>query len=52
VVLNERLEAQKAAVASRDPFSPFFSETGMRLNHLLVRDFSFRCGKEGIQSND
>ncbi|XP_021914413.1 methylcrotonoyl-CoA carboxylase subunit alpha, mitochondrial isoform X2 [Zootermopsis nevadensis] len=46
VVLNEQLEAQKAASASQDPFSPFFSEIGMRLNHLLVRDFSFRCGKE------
>jgi hypothetical protein len=45
VVLNEQLEGQKAAAASQDPF---VSEFGMRLNHLLVRDFIFRSGKQGI----
>jgi len=51
VVLNEQLEGQKAAAASQDPFSPFVSEFGMRLNHLLVRDFIFRYGKQGILLN-
>jgi hypothetical protein len=51
VVLKEQLEVQKAAAASQDPFSPFYSEIGMRLNHLLVRDFSFTCREQGIQSN-
>ena len=51
VVLNEQLEGQKAAAASQDPFSPFVSEFGMRLNHLLVRDFIFRYGKRGIILN-
>jgi len=50
-VLNEQLEGQKAAAASQDPFSPFVSEFGMRLNHLLVRDFTFRYGKQGILLN-
>jgi hypothetical protein len=47
LVLNEQLKAQKAAAASQDPFSPFVSEFGMRINHLLVRDFIFRYGKQG-----
>jgi hypothetical protein len=51
VVLNEQLECQKAAAASQDPFSPFVSEFGMRLNHLLVRDFTFSYGKQGILLN-
>jgi hypothetical protein len=51
VVLNEQLKAQKAAAASQDPFSPFVSEFGMRLSHLLVRDFIFRYGKQGIFLN-
>lgn len=50
-MLNEQLEGQKAAAASQDPFSPFVSEFGMRLNHLLVRDFIFRYGKQGILLN-
>jgi hypothetical protein len=52
VVLSERLEAEKAATASQDPFSPFFSKNGFRLNHLLVRDISFTYGKQGTQSDD
>lgn len=48
VVLGERLEAEKAAAASQGPFSPFFSEFGFRLNHLLVRDISFTYGKQVI----
>ncbi|GFG33095.1 hypothetical protein Cfor_12117 [Coptotermes formosanus] len=48
VVLNEQLKAQKAAAASQDPFSPFVSEFGMRLSHLLVRDFIFRYGKQVV----
>jgi len=51
VVLNEQLEGQKGAAVSQDPFSPFVSEFGMRLNHLLVRDFKFRYGKQGIPLN-
>ena len=50
-MLNEQLEGQKAAAASQDPFSPFVSEFGMRLNHLLVRDFIFRYGEQGIRLN-
>jgi hypothetical protein len=51
VVLKEQLKAQKAAAASQDPFSPFVSEFGMRLNHVLVRDFIFRYGKQGTFLN-
>jgi hypothetical protein len=52
MMLSERLEAEKAAAASQDPFSPFFSEFGFRLNHLLVHDISFTYGKQGTQSDD
>ncbi|KAJ4438069.1 Methylcrotonoyl-CoA carboxylase subunit alpha, mitochondrial, partial [Periplaneta americana] len=50
LVLNEKLEAQKAAAASSDPFSPFSSEMGMRLNHLLVRNIKFTCGKKAVSA--
>jgi hypothetical protein len=51
VVLSEQLEAKKAAAASQDPHSPFFTEYGFRLNHLLVRDLNFTYGKQGTQSH-
>ncbi|PNF29381.1 Methylcrotonoyl-CoA carboxylase subunit alpha, mitochondrial, partial [Cryptotermes secundus] len=52
MILSEQLEDEKAAAASQGPFSPFFSEFGFRLNHLLVRDISFTYGKQGTQPDD
>ena len=47
VILNEQLKTEQAAVAAKESYNPFVLESGFRVNHLLVRDFSFTCGKQG-----
>ena len=46
VILNEELEAMKKALNSEDPLSPFATETGFRINHILAKKFKFLVGNE------
>ncbi|XP_015126568.1 methylcrotonoyl-CoA carboxylase subunit alpha, mitochondrial [Diachasma alloeum] len=39
LILSEDLSALKAALDTKDPFSPFKTELGMRLNHSLKKRF-------------
>lgn len=34
------------SLETKDPFSPFAVETGLRLNHVLKHTFNFNVGKE------
>lgn len=46
IILNEELEAMKKSIETNDPFSPFAIESGIRLNHILMRKFEFLVGEE------
>lgn len=46
LILNEELEAMKKSIETDDPFSPFATETGVRVNHVLMRNFQFLVGEE------
>ncbi|XP_043480671.1 methylcrotonoyl-CoA carboxylase subunit alpha, mitochondrial [Leptopilina heterotoma] len=46
LILNEELEAMKKSIETDDPFSPFATETGVRVNHALMRNFQFLVGEE------
>ncbi|XP_033220190.1 methylcrotonoyl-CoA carboxylase subunit alpha, mitochondrial [Belonocnema kinseyi] len=49
IILSEELEAMKKAMDSEDPLSPFATETGLRLNHALVRRFQFIVGNKELE---
>ncbi|XP_046388913.1 methylcrotonoyl-CoA carboxylase subunit alpha, mitochondrial [Ischnura elegans] len=40
-VLNDINQAKRAAALSMDPFSPLFSERGIRVNHYFSHDLTF-----------
>lgn len=44
--LYEDMESLSTSLETKDPFTPFAVETGLRLNHLLNRTFLFDVGKE------
>lgn len=48
IILGEELEAMRKAMDSEDPLSPFATETGLRLNHALVRKFQFIVGNDEL----
>ncbi|XP_011880584.1 PREDICTED: methylcrotonoyl-CoA carboxylase subunit alpha, mitochondrial [Vollenhovia emeryi] len=45
-ILLEDMESLNMSVETKDPFTPFAVETGLRLNHVLERTFLFDVGKE------
>lgn len=45
-ILYEDMNSLSASVKTKDPFSPFAIETGLRLNHVLKHTFHFNIGKE------
>lgn len=46
IILSEELEAMKKSMTTEDPFSPFAIETGLRINHTLMRKFQFLVDEE------
>ncbi|XP_014472322.1 PREDICTED: methylcrotonoyl-CoA carboxylase subunit alpha, mitochondrial [Dinoponera quadriceps] len=45
-ILYEDMDSLNVSVETKDPFSPFSVETGLRLNHSLKHTFHFDIGKE------
>lgn len=45
-ILFEEMVSLATSVETKDPFSPFVVETGLRLNHVLKNTFYFDVGKE------
>ena len=46
IILCEELEAMKKCLKTKDPFSPFALETGLRINHSMKRNFSYLLRNE------
>ena len=44
-LLRERAQAAKSAAASGDPYSPWHSRDGWRVNSVARRSLAFRCGQ-------
>lgn len=40
-ILDEEMRSLRSSLTTTDPFSPFATETGLRLNHTLTRTFRF-----------
>lgn len=45
-ILHEDVDSLSASLETKDPFSPFAMETGLRLNHMLKHTFHFNVGNE------
>ncbi|KYM83784.1 Methylcrotonoyl-CoA carboxylase subunit alpha, mitochondrial [Atta colombica] len=45
-ILYEDIESLSTSLETKDPFTPFAVETGLRLNHVLKRTFLFDVEKE------
>lgn len=45
-ILYEDMESLSVSLETKDPFTPFVLETGLRLNHVLHRTFLFDVEKE------
>jgi len=45
-ILFEDMNSLSTSLDSKDPFSPFVMETGIRLNHVLKQTFHFNVGEE------
>ncbi|GAB1863848.1 Methylcrotonoyl-CoA carboxylase subunit alpha, mitochondrial [Camponotus japonicus] len=45
-ILHEDVDSLSASLETKDPFSPFAMETGLRLNHTLNHTFYFNVGNE------
>ncbi|XP_072767688.1 methylcrotonoyl-CoA carboxylase subunit alpha, mitochondrial [Anoplolepis gracilipes] len=45
-ILYEDVDSLRASLETKDPFSPFAMETGLRLNHVLNHTFHFNDGNE------
>lgn len=45
-ILHEDMDSLGTSIETKDPFSPFAVEIGLRLNHSLKHTFHFNIGKE------
>ncbi|XP_011352307.2 methylcrotonoyl-CoA carboxylase subunit alpha, mitochondrial isoform X1 [Ooceraea biroi] len=45
-ILIEDMNSLSASLDTKDPFSPFAMEIGVRLNHILTQSFHFNVGKD------
>ncbi|KAL6264081.1 hypothetical protein P5V15_004160 [Pogonomyrmex californicus] len=45
-ILHEDMESLSASLDTKDPFSPFTMESGLRINHILNCTFHFNVEKE------
>ncbi|KAK1126552.1 hypothetical protein K0M31_004185 [Melipona bicolor] len=49
LILYEDTHSLRSSFTTSDPFSPFATETGLRLNHTLTRTFSFNVCDDDIK---
>lgn len=47
IVLHEELVSITNSLQSDDPFSPFATLTGFRVNHLFIRPMKLQCNGKG-----
>nr|KAF7396822.1 hypothetical protein H0235_016359 [Vespula pensylvanica] len=51
LILYEEMNALSISLKTNNPFSPFATETGLRLNHVLSRTFNFSVDNKNMEVN-
>nr|XP_050866201.1 methylcrotonoyl-CoA carboxylase subunit alpha, mitochondrial isoform X2 [Vespula vulgaris] len=51
LILYEEMNALSISLKTNNPFSPFATETGLRLNHVLNRTFNFSVDNKNMEVN-
>ena len=49
LILYEDTHSLRSSFTTSDPFSPFATEIGLRLNHTLTRTFSFNVCDDDVK---
>ncbi|OAD52244.1 Methylcrotonoyl-CoA carboxylase subunit alpha, mitochondrial, partial [Eufriesea mexicana] len=52
LILYDDTHSLQSSFKTNDPFSPFATEIGLRLNYTLTRTFSFNVGEDDIKVED